>query len=121
MDVRKKLVEIVCDAMEADGCIGHCNHPPCFAVERVVNALIANGVTVLPCNVGDKIYYIDRYAGKIDEDTVKFLTITKNGVKPILTYHNIKFWDFYELGKTAFFTREEAELHLPQPPKGETL
>ena len=46
MDVREKLVEIVCDAMERDGCIGHCNHSPCFEVERVVNALIANGVTV---------------------------------------------------------------------------
>lgn len=49
MDVREKLVEIVCDAMEADGCIGHCNHPPCFAVERVVNALSAHGVTVQEC------------------------------------------------------------------------
>ena len=46
MDVRKKLVKIVCDAMESDGCIGHCNYPPCFEVERVVNALIDNGVTV---------------------------------------------------------------------------
>ena len=46
MDVREKLAEIVCNVMESDGCIGHCNHPPCFEVERVVNALIANGVTV---------------------------------------------------------------------------
>ena len=46
MDVRKKLVEIVCDALESDGCIGHCNYSPCFEVERVVNALIDNGVTV---------------------------------------------------------------------------
>ncbi len=46
MDVREKLVEIVCDAMESNGCIGHCNHSPCFEVERVVNALIDNGVTV---------------------------------------------------------------------------
>ena len=46
MNVREKLVEIVCDAMERDGCIGHCNNSPCFEVERVVNALIANGVTV---------------------------------------------------------------------------
>ena len=46
MDVRKKLVEIVCDVMESDGCIGHCNHSPCFEVERVVNALIDNGVTM---------------------------------------------------------------------------
>ena len=42
---KEKLTNIVCEAME-DGCIGHCNHPPCFQVERVVNALIANGVTV---------------------------------------------------------------------------
>lgn len=46
MDVREKLAEIVCNVMESDGCIGHCNHPPCFEVERVVNALIAHGVTV---------------------------------------------------------------------------
>ena len=49
MDVREKLVDIVCDAMESDGCIGHCNHSPCFEVERVVNALIDNGVTVQEC------------------------------------------------------------------------
>ena len=49
MDVREKLVDIVCDAMESDGCIGHCNHSPCFEVERVVNALIDNGVTVQKC------------------------------------------------------------------------
>ena len=46
MAVREKLVEIVCDALESDGCIGHCNYSPCFEVERVVNALIDNGVTV---------------------------------------------------------------------------
>ena len=42
---KEKLTNIVCEAME-DGCIGHCNYPPCFRVECVVNALIANGVTV---------------------------------------------------------------------------
>ena len=52
MDVREKLVEIVCDAMESDGCIGHCNHSPCFEVERVVNALIDNGITVQPLRRG---------------------------------------------------------------------
>lgn len=46
MDVMEKLVDIVCDAIEDDACICHCNHPPCFAVERVVNALISNGITV---------------------------------------------------------------------------
>ena len=45
MTDKEKLVKIVCEAME-DGCIGHCNHPPCFRVESVVNALLENGVTV---------------------------------------------------------------------------
>ena len=74
MDIREKLVDIVCDAMEADGCIGHCNHPPCFAVERVVNALIAHGVTVqewisvkdrLPEEMGK---YVCRYVFGEEED-----------------------------------------------------
>ena len=111
MDVREKLVEILQKPIFP--------HELVDPIEAVADYLLDSGVTVLPCNVGDKIYYIDRYTDKIDEDTVKFLTITKNGAKPILTYHNIKFWDFYELGKTAFLTKDEAEANLPQPPKGE--
>ena len=49
MDVREKLVEIVCDAMENGVCSGYCNYSPCFGVDRVVNALIDNGVTVQEC------------------------------------------------------------------------
>lgn len=111
MSVRERLIEILRVPIYP-----HLDADP---AEVVADYLLDNGVTVLPCNVGDKIYYIDRYTGKIDEDTVKFLTITKNGVKPILTYHNIKFWDFYVLGKTAFLTKDEAEATLHQPPKGE--
>lgn len=111
MDVREKLVEILRKPIFP--------HELVDPIEAVADYLLDIGVTVLPCNVGDKIYFIDRYTGKIDEDTVKFLTITKNGVKPILTKHNIKFWDFYKLGKTAFLTKDEAEATLPQPPKGE--
>lgn len=75
--------------------------------------LLANGVIVPPCKVGDKIYYLDRHSKKVEEDTVRFLTITeKNGVRPILIRHNTKFWDFYEWGKTVFLTKEEAERAL---------
>ena len=111
MDVREKFVEILRKPIFP--------HELVDPIEAVADYLLDSGITVLPCNVGDKIYYIDRYTGKIDDDTVKFLTITKNGIKPILTSHNIKFWDFYELGKNAFLTKKEAEATLPQPPKGE--
>lgn len=46
MDVMEKLVDIVCDATQINGCIHSCNHPPCAMVRGIVDALIANGVTV---------------------------------------------------------------------------
>ena len=46
MDVREKLVDIVCDATQINGCIHSCNHPPCAMVGGIVDALIENGVTV---------------------------------------------------------------------------
>ena len=49
MDVREKLVDIVCDATQINGCIHSCNHPPCAMVSGIVDALIANGVTVQEC------------------------------------------------------------------------
>lgn len=69
-------------------------------------------LAALPCKIGDTIYYIDRYSNVIEEDSVKFFTITKDGIKPILKWHNKKFWEFNEWGKTVFLTREEAEFVL---------
>lgn len=112
LTMREKLIELL-EKLEKEGALVTMGNG------FVANLMIANGATVLPCNVSDKVYYIDRFTHNVEKDTVKFLTITKNGVKPILTRHNIKFWDFYELGKTVFFTKEEAEAHLTETPKGE--
>ena len=124
--VKEKLVEIVCEGME-DGCVGHCNHPPCFQVERVVNALLENGVTVHPCEVGQEIWLVftpkhpanpnDKGRWFILQDGVQRIIYGKKGV-------SIETWNMgtipaKEIGKKIFFTREEAESHLPQPPKGE--
>lgn len=43
--MREKLNELICDSME-NGCVGWCNRPPCYRVERVADHLIANGVTI---------------------------------------------------------------------------
>jgi hypothetical protein len=45
MTDREKLTNIVCGVMQ-NGCVSHCNYPPCYPVLLVVDALIANGVTV---------------------------------------------------------------------------
>ena len=46
MNVKEKLVDIVCDPAQINGCIHRCNHPPCAMVSDIVDALIENGVTV---------------------------------------------------------------------------
>lgn len=110
MDVREKLVEIVCDAMEADGCIGHCNHPPCFPVERVVNALIENGVTVQEWISVDE---------RLPQNFVSVLGyMTDAGDFPPVR-------ECYTVGN-AFFFPALGDVHpvshwceMPKPPKGE--
>ena len=111
MDVRKKLVEIVCDVMESDGCIGHCNHSPCFEVERVVNALIDNGVTVqewisvkdrLPEDNSDVLAY-----SRSGEESRIYLACYSNGV-----------WFDCVFNAPATDTTTHWML-MPNPPKGE--
>lgn len=104
--MRDRLIELIQNAV--GGCARHW-------AKIIADHLLANGVIVPPCKVGDKIYYLDRHSKKVEEDTVRFLTITeKNGVRPILIRHNTKFWDFYEWGKTVFLTKEEAERALAE-------
>ena len=79
MDVRGKLVDIVCDATQINGCIHSCNHPPCAMVRGIVDALIENGVTVqewipvterLPDWRDGKVLVFTKYGFSICERTV---------------------------------------------------
>ena len=56
--MRDRLIELVCEGIQTDECIGHCNHPYCHEVERIADHLLANGVIVLPCKVWDTVYYL---------------------------------------------------------------
>ena len=125
MDVREKLIEIVCDAMESDGCIGHCNHSPCFGVERVVNALIDNGVTVQEwISVNDRL----------PEGMDRVLVLFENGGIMDAQYEGCiddesrfgTYREYYDPDTLGFVDGEwipyECVTHwmpLPQPPKGE--
>ena len=73
-----------------------------------VAARILEKYTIVPYNVGDTLYYISRYTGEIETDTVKFITVTKNGAKPILEHHNIRFWEDNVFGYNVFWTEAEA-------------
>ena len=107
MDVREKLVDIVCDATQINGCIHSCNHPPCAMVSGIVDALIANGVTVQECKLGDKIYQADDV--RIYESTIVEITLTAKHT--IFVTENITF-DERAIGNSIFLSYAEAEAHL---------
>lgn len=46
MTEREKLMESVCESIQTDNCVAHCNNPHCGVVQTIVENLIANGVRI---------------------------------------------------------------------------
>ena len=97
-----------------------------FPFESVADHLIANGVIVPPCKVGDIVYAVSRntetnivavhrgYIGSIDiRSEGNYLFICHEGFDNEPYFKNIcgKFEDF---GKTVFLSREDAERALKE-------
>ena len=86
---------------------------------KLADHLLDNGVIVPPCKVGDVLYVITTICGtSIDEVTVFSFTTMKHYVT-INTIHKSNplsplSFPTDQLGKTIFFTREEAEQALKE-------
>lgn len=84
------------------------------SIQAIADYLLANGVIVPPCKVGDKMYYdVKLFAshskGQIMESTVTFIN-----AEVCSTFRgevNITF-DLDCFGKTVFLTKEDAEKAL---------
>ena len=99
-------------------------------IEQVADHLIANGVIVMPCKVGDTVYYYSPDYGTILPYFVESINIRywgDEGEHCIYTFETnclhgdelIDSIDFEldEIGKTVFLTREEAEKALKERPE----
>ena len=117
MDVREKLVKLLKTSPTRNGYTD---------LGDIADHLIANGVVVLPCKIGDKVYVNYIYGrNKIITDSQMVCSIEQTvGVndesywkvcvkqvieKGYIVYHEYTEDDF---GKTVFLTREEAEVSL---------
>lgn len=105
-------------------------------VEYVADELIANGAILLPCKIGDIIYVMSKsWHVEIDDISsyqITNLTITQNkkGVwtkkyramylKNGKTIDSQINFEFDDIGKTVFLTREEAEKKLEEMKNNET-
>ena len=124
MDIREKLVDIVCDATQINGCIHSCNYPPCAMVSGIVDALIKHGVTVQEwISVEEHLPQENEPEGAICEQVQVLLD---NGVVSTgWCNRHTKLWWHLNYGET-YFTGCDYE-HTPviawqpfaQPPKGE--
>ena len=112
----KKLVELINEAdsnYNFELSVGKIPKP---RVEYEAEFLIKNGVIVPPCKSGDKIYCDGKYfashcAGKIMEFPVSY--VETNVVSAFRGEIDVSF-DFDELGKSFFLTKEEAEEKLKE-------
>lgn len=87
---------------------------------KLADYLLANGVIVPPCKVGDTVYRLNSICSCVNEATVKAVYWTEDK-KHYPKSHIIIQYDlhrgrtrvnFCEFGKTVFLTREEAEKAL---------
>ena len=93
--------------------------------ERYTDYLLANGVIVPPCKVGQTIYYHFQFSNKrilpfTRKAKVKKICCSNNKMKFVVDAELIdakekgimKSFDFDDFGKTVFLTRQEAEQAL---------
>lgn len=110
---------------EKIGCI-NCkyNKEMCCKLKRKADYLLENGVIVPPCEVGDTVYMPWEWNGT---NGVAILTVTHIIINGLHSYIKAPFYsddeeysckydygrfDFNDIGKTVFLTREEAEKAL---------
>ena len=77
---------------------------------KLADYLLANGVIVLPCKVGDTVYHVFPKKG-IQTNTVRQIRIGSCG-KNIFDFYGL--FEPSDFGKTVFLTLEEAEKALKE-------
>ena len=84
--------------------------------EGLADYLLANGVIVPPCKVGDKVWFVVEYDGKhfLDEGEVGSIYKDNGGVWVSARYDSGLHYHHKEsdVGKSIFLTKEEAEAKL---------
>ena len=120
--MRERLIELLiaaksrCDDTEkCKNCVGFCQVGECLNYV-IADHLLANGVIVPPCKVGDIVYKV--FDGEIREAKVVSCsmffskTIRQNNIHTENHRGAIISYEWKDIGKTVFLTREESEQAL---------
>ena len=105
-----QLKEIICESIQ-DECIGHCNHPYCYKVNSVYNALAKKHFCLLPCAINDTVYFI----GGVHNTLVKSATvteITKGDCQIVLHLYSENGVYFDMPSDEVYYNKKDAENYL---------
>ena len=116
MTNRDRLIELIKNAPTTDTVYGDIKlKTPAQTVQTIADYLLANGVIVPPCKVGDKIYYPSASFDRIFEKTVDEIMIHNiDGDIGCYVHFASNYMPFENIGKTVFLTKEEAEKKLKE-------
>lgn len=116
MSQKEKLIELLSGINVLD--YSTANFTECIA-----DYLLANGIIVLPCKVGDTVYtnvsmqgWYMRMKARPYKAKIAFIGIngTDNFINVTFENGNMLQFKFSDFGKTVFLTREEAEKALAE-------
>lgn len=126
--MRDRLIELIaegrelCDQIPCEGCTRSCKGLNDCIAKVQADHLLATGVIVPPCKVGDTVYMVTP-GGKLHEKKVFAVTTTVGlslydeiRTSAIILCEGALIFKDSDIGKNVFLTREEAEQAL----KGDT-
>ena len=114
--MRDRLIELVKPFVSGSACeleSGSCEFTDCRTcnAQDLANRLLANGVIVPPCKIGDKLYIVTAFSKEIVESVVLGLWLA-DGVFSLFTIHGTIMANL--IGENVFLTKEEAEQALKE-------
>lgn len=119
MTERDRLIELMmcvrckaecCSGLDGDRCGALDNLDRC-QIETIADHLIANGVIVMPCKVGDTVYCFAPCFDEMHHAKLKVVELEIVEMRTIAAVLGLNF-DVDRIGKTVFPTREAAEKEL---------
>ena len=110
--MRDRLIELMLKSNEK---FADVDCTPEEAIVILADYLIENGVIVLPCKIGDKLYFL--YGSKVFNLTVEKIVIKEDGMFLVDKAFN-DWYSIEELGKTLYLSEEEAEQALKRGGEG---
>ena len=115
--MRDRLIELICEAIQEDNCVAHCNYPPCNKCKSIADHLLSNGAIMPPCKVGGTVYrLVDigiQTMPEIEMGRVECIKFYSGVLSLFCTFRSENLYVFAkDFGKTVFLTREEAKAKL---------